>query len=298
MPFTAHDLRYHPEQSFPVLYAYLQRNAQRFLGALQYDAIEVDTVVGHVIEQLVRLGLFGGGDTTAETVFDRMTDAQFYAFLSRMVHNKAIDRQRKRRLRVQPTAELEYFQGDEGDESPLDEAVEPVWGAAPFSTPEEITVHLASQLELRDLLKHCIVVLRAAPLQLNAVVQELRDIGADELLEDIFVELNMEPPAATQNPHLSQHKDHAHRKLRHCLQQKSTNLTVIVALRLIECMASQKKECQISTEQLVGDDLSFDDVKIGLRELAAEGLLDWQEEETVHLTASQAKRLTRFYREE
>ena len=53
MPFTARDLRYHAEQSYPMLYAYLHRNAQRFLGNLKYDAFEVDTVVGHVVEQLV-----------------------------------------------------------------------------------------------------------------------------------------------------------------------------------------------------------------------------------------------------
>ncbi|GER88310.1 hypothetical protein KDW_24720 [Dictyobacter vulcani] len=64
MPFTANDLRYRAEQSYPLLYAYLHRNAQRYLGALKYDAFEVDTVIGHVVEQLVRLGILGGEDRT------------------------------------------------------------------------------------------------------------------------------------------------------------------------------------------------------------------------------------------
>src|SRR5436189_975713 len=107
MPFTARDLRYHPEESYPLLYAYLHRNAQRFLGALKYDAFEVDTVIGHVVEQLVRLGLFAGADHTPKSALDQLSDAQFYAFLSRSVHNKAIDRLRKRRLQVSTSAELE-----------------------------------------------------------------------------------------------------------------------------------------------------------------------------------------------
>ena len=72
MPFTAHDLRYQPEQSYPLLYAYLHRNAQRYLGAFKYDAFEVDTVIGHVVEQLVRLGLFGGCDRMPLTALDRL----------------------------------------------------------------------------------------------------------------------------------------------------------------------------------------------------------------------------------
>src|SRR5437764_15489392 len=98
MPFTARDLRYRPEQSYPLLYAYLQRNAQRFLGGLKFDAFEVDAVVGHVVEQLVRFGLLGGGDSTPPTALDGLTDAQFYTFLSRSTRNKAVERLRKRRL--------------------------------------------------------------------------------------------------------------------------------------------------------------------------------------------------------
>ena len=148
MPFTARDLRYNAEQSYPLLYAYLHRNAQRYLGALKYDAFEVDTVIGHVVEQLVRLGLLGGDDRTSLTALDRLTDAQFYTFLSRSVRNKSIDRLRKRRLQVSTAAELESMESDEGEDHPLEDAVESVWGTTPFSTPEEISLHLVSQRNL------------------------------------------------------------------------------------------------------------------------------------------------------
>jgi hypothetical protein len=300
MPFTARDLRYHPEQSYPLLYAYLHRHAQRFLGALKYDAFEVDTVIGHVVEQLVRLGLFGGGDHTLPSALDHLTDAQFYTFLSRSVRNKAIDRLRKRRLQVNAATELES--PEEGDENVLDESVESLWGATPFSTPEEITLHLASQRDLRNLLKHCISRLSAAPNQLQAVLEELHDLGADELLQTVIEELQISPSdTPSQNPHMSQHKDHAHRKLRHCLQQKSTNLTVTIALRLTEYTTIKPdamKEYIVDIQTLAQNDLSEGDVRSGLNELVAEGLLDWQGEETVRLTATQRRRLSRFYREE
>src|SRR5579859_4093766 len=144
MPFTAHDLRYQPEQSYPLLYAYLHRNAQRYLGSFKYDAFEVDTVIGHVVEQLVRLGLLAGGDKTPLTALDRLTDAQFYTFLSRSVRNKAIDRLRKRRVQVSTMAELDAFEGDEQEGDELANVTESLWGSSPFSTPEEITLHLAS----------------------------------------------------------------------------------------------------------------------------------------------------------
>lgn len=300
MPFTADDLRYRPEQSYPLLYAYLHRNAQRFLGSLKYDAFEVDTVVGHVVEQLVRLGLLGGADHTSKMALDQITDAQFYAFLSRSIRNKAIDRLRKRRLQVSTSAELETFDGEEGDDNPFDDAIVSAWGTTPFSTPEEIALHLASQDHLRNLLKHCIYVLSAAPNQLQAVVQELHEMGADDLLQSVIEELHIDPAAsAPANPHMSQHKDHAHRKLRHCLQQQSTNLTVRVALRLIECKVPVpgKAGSAIALQTLIYDDISEDDVRTALRQLAAEGLLDWDGADVVQVSATQLKRLARFYRE-
>jgi DNA-directed RNA polymerase specialized sigma24 family protein len=304
MPFTARDLRYRPEQSYPLLYAYLHRNAQRYLGAFRYDAFEVDTVIGHVVEQLVRLGLLGGGDKTPLGALDRLTDAQFYAFLNRSVKNKAIDRLRKRRLQVSTASELEA-PGDVEDEDPLEDAVEPAWGAIPFSTPEAITLHLASQQELRAMLKHCILVLSVAPHQLQAVMQELREYGADELLGAVIAELRLSLPAAAEEtdqptPHMSQHKDHAHKKLRRCLQQQSTNLTVAVALRLTDYkqLSTATNNDTITIQDLAQGGLSVDDVRAGLKELVAEGLLDWHGEDDLHLTAAQVKRLARFYREE
>src|SRR5437763_9449491 len=85
MPFTAHDLRYKAEETYPALYAHLSRHAQRFLGSLKFDAYELDVVVGHVVEQLVRMGLIGGGDKTPRTALDDLTPAQFYAFLNRSI---------------------------------------------------------------------------------------------------------------------------------------------------------------------------------------------------------------------
>ncbi|MBO0782773.1 MAG: hypothetical protein J2P37_28495 [Ktedonobacteraceae bacterium] len=298
MPFTAHDLRYRPEQSYPLLYAYLHRNAQRYLGAFKYDAFEVDTVIGHVVEQLVRLGLFGGGDKTPLTALDNLSDAQFYAFLNRSVKNKAIDRLRKRRLLVSSVAEMEM--ADEDDEiNPLDDAVESVWGFTPFSTPEEITLHLASQHELRTVLKHCIMLLSAAPNQLQAVMLELNECGAEELVQNIASDLHIPLPSEP-GPHTSQHKDHAHKKLRHCLQQHSSNLTVIVALRLTEYKqpVSGTGNYTVDLHTLMGEDLSEIAVRTGLETLVSEGLLDWHGEQIVAFTSSQARRLARFYREE
>ncbi|HEX4205203.1 MAG TPA: hypothetical protein VHZ51_13615 [Ktedonobacteraceae bacterium] len=300
MPLTVHDLRYQPEQYYPVLYAYLHRNAQRYLGSLKYDAFEMDTVIGHVVEQLVRLGILGGGDLTPITAIDRLTDAQFYAFLSRSVRNKAIDRLRKRRLPVSTSAELEMPDAPE-DDSPLDDAVAPAWGAVPFTTPEEITLHAASQQELRDILKHCIMHLGAAPHQLSAIVHELQEYGADELLQSVLDELHLaETGEQEAGQHMSQHKDHAHKKLRHCLQQQSTNLTVAIALRLTECKqhSTTNGAYSVDIQTLAQQDLSPQDVRVALEELVADGLLDWHGEDCVNLTTVQAKRLARFYKEE
>jgi hypothetical protein len=332
MPFTAHDLRYEAEQSYPSLYAYLHRNAQRFLGALKYDAFEVDTVIGHVVEQLVRLGLLGGKDHTPLTALDHLTDAQFYAFLSRSVRNKAIDRLRKRRVLINTSAELEHPEDDDGENGPLDDAVESIWGETPFSTPEEITLYLASQKDLRALLKHCILMLSAAPNQLQAVVHELQEIGADDLLQSLLAELNLSLSQEV-NPHLSQHKDHAHKKLRACLQQRSSNLAVAVALRLTQYtkvsgskvssakisgtkvsgskfsgaeesnpgsgkQGASEKQYTVTFSTLAQSDLSDDEVRKGLQRLVDEGLLTWQGEEDISLSAAQIKRLSRFYEEE
>ncbi len=299
MPFTARDLRYQAEQSYPLLYAYLHRNAQRYLGALKYDAFEVDTVIGHVVEQLVRLGLLGGKDHTPLMALDQLTDAQFYAFLCRSVRNKAIDRLRKRRLQIHTTAELESTDDLEGDNDPLDDAVESLWGEIPFANPEQITAHLATQRDLRSLLKHCILVLSAAPHQLQAVLLELDAMGADDLLQSIVDELHLSLSHDV-NPHSSQHKDHAHKKLRACLQQRSSNLAVMIALRLTIYTkhSSATQDYRVDLPTLAQSDLSSDDVRKGLQILVTEGMLDWNGEEVVSLSSAQLKRLARFYKED
>ena len=305
MPLTAHDLRYHAEQSFPLLYAYLHRHAQRNLGALKYDATEVDAVVGHVLEQLVRLGLLGCADKTPLNALDNLTDAQFYAFLNRSVRNKAIDKLRKRRLLVTTTAELEaaYTDENERDTNPLDEAVESIWGVKPFDTPEEIALFLASQHDTRCMLKHCILTLKNAPHQLEAMLQELRDVGAIELLQELEAEIADMHLDPTEVAHLSQQKDHAHKKLRHCLQERSTNLIVVVALRLTEYGTQEAQtaipsEYAVTLQTLAQQDLTLEDVRRALKQLVAEKLLDWHDEETVRLSKEQMKHLARFYQPE
>jgi len=178
--------------------------------------------------------------------------------------------------------------------------VEPIWGV-PFATPEEAALEAASREELRTLLKHCIEALRAAPHQLQAVLQELEDLGASELLADIRKVLAQSNPLESDPlEHASQHKDHAHKKLRYCLQKGSTNLAVMVALRLTQYgeHLTSSKEVVVDLHTLTQNDLSEREVKTGLKQLAAEDLLDWHGEEVVRLTDAQKKRLERFYMDE
>lgn len=303
MPFTAHDLRYKAEETYPALYAHLSRHAQRFLGSLKFDAFELDLVVGHVVEHLVRIGLLGGGDKTPLTALDRLSDAQFYAFLNRSIRNKAIDRLRKRRLPISSAAELEAVEGTEGEDDPLSEAVESIWGPSPFSTPEEVVLALASQLELRNLLVHCIKELSAAPRQLQAMIQELEEFDATEVLHEVIDEIKDRdalPMVEASLAHESQHKDHAHKKLRHCLQEQSTNLMVMIALRLTKygVRSTISDEFSVLIQTLAQGDLSQDDVRIGLNELMAEGYLNWDGNDAVSITSAQMKRLMRFYKED
>jgi hypothetical protein len=298
MPFSAYDLRYHLDQSYPALCAYLHQRAQRFLGPLRYDAFEVDLVIGHVVEYLARLGLLGGGDQAPETALDRLTNAQFYAFLNRSIRNKAIDRLRKRRPPMHTLADRETLEAAEEEVDPLNKAKESFWGPAPFATPEEAALEAASRDDLRALLKHCIKALSSAPRQFQAMLQELEEMGADELIEDMREEFpDVFPAPDLPLAHVSQHKDHAHKKLRHCLQQGSTNLAVMIALRITEYgvrpTASDELTVDIST--LAQNDLSEDDVRMGLKQLVAEGLLNWQGEQTVCCSPAQEKHLARYY---
>ena len=299
MPFTAHDLRYHTEQSYPDLYAYLLQRAKRHLGSLKFNAVELDIVVEHVIEQLVRLGILGGEDRVPMCALDTFSQAQFYAFLNHSVRNKAIDRLRKHRLPISTFAELEAVANAEGEDDPLNDVVEPMWGT-PFATPEEATIELVFREELRSLLKHCIKILSAAPHQLQAVVQELEALGAAELLSALRQELgaeSLETKADEPLSHASQNKDHAHKKLRHCLQQSSTNLAVMIALRLTEyeVHSTGSNVVVVDIQTLTRNDLSEREVQIGLKQLVTEGLLDWHGEQVVRLTSARKKRLARYY---
>ena len=303
MPFTAHDLRYNAEQTYPALYAHLNWHAQRSLDVLKYDQVEVDLVVGHVVEQLLRLGLLGGEERTPLTILDGLSNAQFYAFLNRSIRNKAIDRLRRRRPQMTYATDLEGKEGTESEEDILNEATENLGGAPPFPTPEQAALALASQQELRNLLKHCIKVLGAAPKQFQAILQEIQEFDATELLKSILEELPDKDLLASSGEtiaNISQHKDHAHKKLRHCLQQQSTNLTVIVALRLTEygVQSTHPNEFVVDIQTLAQEDLTESDVCTGLNQLVAEGLLDWHGDSVVHITSTQMKQLTRFYREE
>ena len=301
MLFSAYDLRYHLDQYYPSFCAFLQQRAKRFLGPLKYDSVEVDLVVEHIVEQLTRTCLLGGADNAPQTALDRLSTAQFYAFLNRSIRNKAIDRLRKHRLPVSTVAELGGFAGGEDEKDPLDDTVESMWGTPPFATPEDAALEAASQDTLRNLLKNCIRSLVNAPHQLQAVEQELEDLGADDLVQFIHGEFgallgNVVPL------HLSQHKDHAHKKLRLCLQKSSTHLGVLIALRLTEYGRRSTKidAVSVSIQSLMKDgqgqhDISEHDVITGLKQLVTGGLLDWDGEDTVRFSSAQAKRLARFY---
>ena len=146
------------------------------------------------------------------------------------------------------------------------------------------------------LLRHCILALNTAPHQLQSVLQELEAIGADELLGQVTQDLRHSISSLSVPEHMSQHKDHAHKKLRHCLQQKSTNLAVRIALRLTEYTDLVKKKNTVHVQTLIETDLSESDVRTGLRALSAEGLLNWDGEDTILLTPEQVKRLARYYK--
>ena len=299
MSFTIKDLRYNLEASYPLLQSYLRHRAELALGNLRFDADEVDLVVGHVIDYLVRLGILG--NQGPETALDRLTEPQFYKFLNQSIKNKAIDRLRKRRLLVSPVAALQGPGDEEEEYDPFNEVQQSIWDTMPFRTPEEIVEALVSTVELRQLLITCIERLKAAPHQYQAVIQELKELDALALLHGIHEDAATN--SAVPIEHMSQHKDHAHKKLRHCVQQSSTHLIVIVALRLTQYgvrSPTDSKMLSVNIESLQlneqnQSDLSTQEVREGLRQLVAEGLLEWNGEQTVHFTSAQAKRLGRFY---
>jgi len=298
MPFTAHDLRYNLESSYPALCAYLQQRTKRYLGQFAYDAYEVDVVVGHVVEQLTRIQLLGGGDHAPETALDHLSNAQFYAFLNQSIKNKAIDRLRRRRLPTSTLAELEGSGNNEEDNDYLTTVVESIWGSPPFPTPEAAALQAVSQEELRMLLKRCIEELSNAPHQLQAVIKELDEVGAGDFLQELKEEFRAQL-ADLELSHLSQHKDHAHKKLRHCLQKSSTNLAVLIALRLTEYgeHITGTDEMSVEIRTLAKDSLSEREVQKGLKHLVRAGLLEWHGEEIIRFSSVQLKHLARFYDE-
>lgn len=298
MPFSAEDLRYRAEQTFPELCAYLNRQAKNHLGMLKNDAFEIDMVVDHVIERLVKIGLLGGQDKQPLTALDRMSNAQFYAFLKSMVKNKAIDLWRKHHLPVSSFSALETPDSSD-DDNLLNTTDSSIWGNPPFDTPEKATLALVSQQELRAVLIHCIQRLETAPHQLEAVLEEIKELGGDEAVHVLFEDIHY-TPAKTPSEHLSQHKDHAHRRLRLCLQESSSNLIVHVALRLIQCgeQNPDTKDFSVDMHLLVDDRLTESDVRAGLRRLTEENVLAWHDEEHVVVTASQMKHLQRYYKED
>lgn len=296
MPFTAYDLRYNLQDTFPKLCAYLQQRAKRWLDSFAYDSDEVDIVVEHVIEQLTRLGLLGGGNHAPESALDRLNNAQFYAFLNQSVKNKAIDRLRRHRL---PTNSLSAFEDPsniEEENDPLNTVADSIWGSPPFPTPETAALQAASQEELRILIKYCIEELSSAPRQLLAVIQELDEMGIGDLVQELKEKFHTQL-ADLELSHLSQHKDHAHKKLRHCLQHNSTNLAVLVALRLTEYghYSTGIDEISVDFRTLVNERFSKEEMMKGLNHLARVGLLDWHGEEIVRISPVQLRHLARFY---
>jgi hypothetical protein len=173
-----------------------------------------------------------------------------------------------------------------------------LWGIVPYASPEETALEAASQQMLRQLLKHCIEALSAAPHQLEAVLQEMEELDAGDIAHEIRQQCGL-PGSAAPLAHASQHRDHAHKKLRHCLQQSSTNLAVAVALRLseYETVATSADVIVVDIRTLTRDTLTMKDVQMGLKHLTTEGLLNWHGEEMLRLLSSQCKRLARFYEE-
>jgi hypothetical protein len=212
-----------------------------------------------------------------------LSNAQFYAFLNQSIKHKAIDRLRKRRLPTSTLAELEGPGNSAEENDPLNTVSNSIWGSTPFPTPEAAALEAASQQELRILLKHCIEALSAAPRQLQAVLQELEEVGSVDLLQELREEYR-ELLANLQLTHLSQHKDH---------------LAVIVAFRLTEYgeYSADAKEALVDIKALAKDDLSEREVQTGLKHLVAASLLEWHGEEIIRFSSVQRKYLARFYEE-
>jgi methyl-accepting chemotaxis protein len=205
---------------------------------------------------------------------------------------------RRRRLPTSTLSQIEGSGNSEEEIDPLNTVADSIWGSPPFPTPEAAALEAVSREEIRILLKRCIAELSSAPRQLQAVIQELDEIGAGDLFQELKEEFRTQL-ADLELSHLSQHKDHAHKKLRHCLQKSSTNLAVLIALRLTEYEYDSTGTDQMSVDikALVKESISEGEVQKGLNHLVRLGLLDWHGEERVRCSSVQLKHLARFYEE-
>ena len=77
-------------------------------------------------------------------------------------------------------------------------------------------------------------------------------------------------------------------------------MTVLLALRLTEYGEHSRNSAtyDVDIQMLAQNNLTEDDVRTGLKQLVAEGLLEWDGHVVVHITSSQMKRLMRFYKGE
>lgn len=305
MLFTPHDLRYHLEEIFPAFYTYVHNRAQKELGSRGYDSNNVDQIVDHVLDQLRRFNILGGGDAP-KTTLDELSDVQFNSYLNKIIKHKAIDLKRRRHVAISTFTELESAWGNQQENDLLNEEVEAPW-TPPFDTPEKAALEAASRDEYRQALKHCIEKLINAPHQFEALMQELEEMGLSDLRQQVLLELNIDPPAKSPPiPHRSQHKDHAHRKLRYCLQQTSPHLTIVIALRLTEYakLSTSKNEIVVAVKDLEqpapsedeeGRTLSKYDVQRCLKHLARQGIIHWNDEEIVRFSSVEEKHLEHYY---
>ena len=71
----------------------------------------------------------------------------------------------------------------------------------------------------------------------------------------------------------------------------------MIALRITEygVHLTASDELTVTISNLAQDDLAEDDVRMGLKQLVTEGLLNWHGEQIVRCSSAQEKRLARFY---
>ena len=77
-------------------------------------------------------------------------------------------------------------------------------------------------------------------------------------------------------------------------------MTVTIALRLTKyaTRAATTNDYTVDVLTLAQQDISEQNVRLSLKQLVEEKVLNWQGEDVVHLTTAQMKQVTRFYEEE